>query len=111
MLLIRDGKQPVRVQGYFVGDAVTDLAAQIAAKYDAMRLQAIALPAVDEVAKLARKAKPVVEQYTQNGKLKHGGVGAVVAELFGSDAKNEGHNNRMARKVIDYLGKGMAHAS
>lgn len=112
MLLIRDGGQPLRVQGYFVGDKVTEVASVIAHKYEAQRLQPIALPASDEVAKLARKAKPVVEQYTRDGKLQRGGVGAVVAELFGKEARNVGHNNRMAQKVISYLGqKGAAHAN
>lgn len=111
MLLIRDGVQPVRVQGYFVGERVAEVAAAAAAKHEAHRLPVIALPPADEVAKLARKAKPVVEQYTRNGKMQRGGVNAVVAELFGQDARNEGHNNRMANRVIEYLGKGVAHAN
>ncbi len=112
MLLIRDGVHPLRVQGYFVGERVTDVATAIVTKYEAQRLQAIALPPANEVAKLARKAKPVVEQYMQGGKLKRGGVGAVVAELFGADARNEGYHNRMANEVINYLGaKGTVHAS
>jgi hypothetical protein len=111
MLLIRDGVQPVRVQGYFVGERVAEVAAVVAAKHEVQRLQPIVLPPADEVAKLARKAKPVVEQYTRDGKLQRGGVGAVVVELFGRDARNEGHNNRMAQRVIKYLGGGMAHAN
>ena len=111
MLLIRDGVHPLRVQGYFVGERVTEVAAVVAGKYEAQRLQPISLPVSDEVAKLARKAKPVVEKYTRDGKLQRGGVGAVVAELFGADARNEGHNNRTARKIIDYIGGGMTHAS
>lgn len=111
MLLIRDGAQPLRVQGYFVGERVTEVADAVTRKHEAQRLQPIALPVSDEVAKLARKAKPVVEKYTRDGKLQRGGVGAVVAELFGADARNEGHNNRTARKIIDYIGGGMTHAS
>lgn len=112
MLLIRDGKQPLRVQGYFIGEQVDDIAAAITTKHESRRMQAIALPPANEVAKLARKAKPVVEQYMQGGKLKRGGVGAVVAELFGADARNEGYHNRMANEVINYLGaKGTVHAT
>lgn len=113
MLLIRDGVHPLRVQGYFVGDKVMEVAALVANKHEARRLKPIALPESDEVATLARKAKPVMEQYARDGKLQRGGVGAVVAELFGQDARNEGHNNRMAQRVISHFfeTKGTAHAS
>lgn len=109
MLLIRDGAQPVRVQGYFVGDAVADYAAQITAKFETMRLQPIHLPAPDELAKAARRAKPVFEKYHKDGKLERGGVGAVVTALYGEDALNAGAKNRMAQRVIDYLSKGNAN--
>lgn len=113
MLLIRDGAQPLRVQGFFVGDKVTEVAATVATKHEALRLKPITLPESDEVATLARKAKPVMEQYARDGKLQRGGVGAVVAELFGQDARNEGHNNRMAQRVISHFfeTKGTAHAN
>lgn len=112
MLLIRDGKQPVRVQGFLVGDTVTAVAESLLVKHAHTRVHPIAMPPIDEVAKLARKAAPVVESFTRDGKLQRGAIGAVVAELFGRDARNDGHNNRMANKVIEYLeSKGMQHAS
>lgn len=111
MLLIRDGARPVRTQGYFVGDAVVEHAAQVVTRYEAMRLPAIELPAADEVAKAARKAKPVFEKYHRDGKLERGGVGAVVTAIYGQDAPNAGSNNRMAKRVIDYLARGVSNAS
>ena len=92
---------------------IDEVAALVANKHEARRLKPIALPESDEVATLARKAKPVMEQYARDGKLQRGGVGAVVAELFGQDARNEGHNNRMAQRVISHFfeTKGTAHAS
>lgn len=112
MLLIRDGGAPLRIQGYFVGDRIDEIAASITAKHEHLRAHPISMPPVDEVAKLARKAAPIVESFTRDGKLQRGAIGAVVAQLFGPDARNDGHNNRMANKVIEYLGsKGMQHAS
>lgn len=111
MLLIRDGGTPLRIQGYFVGDRIDSVAAAITTKHEHARANAITMPPVDEVVKLARKAAPVVQAYTREGKLQRGVIGAVVTALFGDDARNEGHNNRMANRVIEYLGKGMSHAS
>lgn len=111
MLLIRDGAQPVRVQGYLVGEAVTPCAAQVTARYEALRLPAIALPVVDEVASNARKAKPEFEKHYRDGKLQNGGVSAVVTAIYGEGARNAGDKNHMARQVINYLmNKGNPHA-